>query len=57
MIEKFQFMLENRANRWDNALKVVLMCALFKKGDWLEKKNYRGVCSLAIRRHGLCLKG
>ena len=48
VIEKVQFMFENRADRWDASLKVGLMCALFKKGDRLEKKNYRGVCLLAM---------
>ena len=41
-------MFENRANGWDDSLKVVLMCALFKNGDRLEKKNYRRVCLLVV---------
>ena len=48
VIEKVQFMFENRADRWDESLKVGLMCALFKKGDRLEKRNYRDVCLLAM---------
>ena len=48
VIEKVQFMFENRADRRDESLKVGLICALFKMGDRLEKKNSRGVCLLAM---------
>ena len=48
VIGMVQFMFEKRAHKWDEVLKTGMMCPLFKKGDRMDRGNYRGVCLLAM---------
>ena len=42
------YMFENRAHKWEESLKIGQMVPLHKKGDRIDKNNYRGVCLLAM---------
>ena len=46
--QNVQFSFDKRADRCDDSLKVGFMCALFKKGDRQERKNYRDICLLTM---------
>ena len=48
VIEIVQMMFEERADRWDESLKVGVMVPLHKKGDRNDRNNYRGVCLLTM---------
>ena len=48
MVRMVAFMFENRANKWEEELKIGQMVPLFKKGDKNNANNYRGVCLLAM---------
>ena len=48
LIGMVKFMFEERVHKWDEWLKGRVMGPLFKKRDWREKGNYRGVVFLAM---------
>ena len=43
-----QFMFENGAETWEDALRSGVVVPLIKKGDMDDPGNYRGVCLLSL---------
>ena len=43
-----QFMFENGADTWEDALRSGVVVPLYKKGDMDDPGNYRGVCLLSL---------
>ena len=39
VIEKVQFMFENRADRWNDSLKVGFMCAFYSRRGYAREKE------------------
>ena len=48
VVRLVQFMFENRADKWEDSLKVGQVVPIFKKGNRNDRNNYRGVCLLAM---------
>ena len=48
IIDLIQFMFNNKAEKWEESLKIGLVVPLFKKGDRNNPGNYRGVCLLSM---------
>ena len=48
VIDIVKWMFDERADRWDESVRVGIMVPLHKKGDRSDRNNYRGVCLLTM---------
>ena len=48
VIDMVKFMWTERADKWEDSLKVGAVIPLFKKGDKNNMNNYRGICLLSM---------
>ena len=50
VVRLVRYMWENSADSWEDSLKRGVIIPLFKKGDFNDPNNYRGVCLLPMGR-------